>query len=293
MSVKEMALNRAFKLLPDNLKPLARKLYYRDRHWAHPALKKFGTVQDLYYWVADGNLDTLLLLQNYFSFLYPSLNTETKGTISLYGKSGSFLGVHPFSLAHFGCARFRVFTLLEELRVSSGDDFGTLEINIAIPRDVLDHVRDQKSVYFWDRLYIGYTNAQGYTCFVHGLDKTHIYREGESDPIDWYKPVKDRQWAPETPVDIDDYERFNVIMVNRTSRNADVTLILSDTQDNSLSWSAEIPSKGVHRFELTEENTAGLSPKELRMRVKGMASQFGRPVVFKEFPNGAISAMHC
>ena len=30
MSVKEMALNQAFKLLPDNLKPLARKLYYRD-----------------------------------------------------------------------------------------------------------------------------------------------------------------------------------------------------------------------------------------------------------------------
>jgi hypothetical protein len=72
-----------------------------------------------------------------------------------------------------------------------------------------------------------------------------------------------------------------------------VTLVLSDSEDKSLSWGAEIPRKGVQRFELTRENTAGLIPIELRMRIKGMATQYGRPVVFKEFHNGAISAMHC
>jgi hypothetical protein len=291
--VKEEVLKKVANHLPGSVRSLAKRLYRRNSHWAHPALKKFGTVQDLYYWVADGNLDTLLLLQNYFSALYPGLNTETEGAVSLYGKSGSALGKVPFSIAHCGCAKFRVSSLLEELQVSPGNDFGTLEVNIAIPREVLEHIQYQKAFYFWDRFYIGYVNGQGQTCFVHGVDKTHIYREGKSDPLYWYKKPEGRQWAPEIPVDINIYEKFNVIMINRTSRSTNVSLTLSDSKDNSLSWSGRIPSKGVHRFELTRENTASLVPTELRMRVKGMATQYGRPVVFKEFPNGAISAMHC
>jgi len=291
--LKEKVLRKSASYLPGNLRTLAKRLYYRDRHWAHPAMKEFGTVQDLYYWVADGNLDTVLLLQNYFSVFYPELRTETEGNISLYGKDGLLLGERPFSLLQLGCAKFRASSLLEELQVPTDNAFGTLEVNIAIPRDVLAHIQGQKSLYFWDRFYIGYTNAQGQTCFVHGVDKTHLHREGKPGPIDWYKAGKGLQWAPEIPVDIGDYRKFNVIMINRTSRKADVTLMLFDKEDNSLSWSAEIPAKGVHRFELTKENTAVLIPTELRMRVKGMATQFGRPVVFKEFSNGAISAMHC
>ena len=72
-----------------------------------------------------------------------------------------------------------------------------------------------------------------------------------------------------------------------------MTLTLSDVDDNSLLWEAQIPPKGVHRFEFDQEIAATLHPKELRMRVKGMATQFGRPVLFKEFSNGSISAMHC
>ena len=291
--MKYSVLRRVYRRLPSSWTPLAGRLYYRGRHWAHPDLKKFGTVQDLYYWVADGNLDTLLLLQNYYSVLYPALDTETGGTVTLFSKDGEALGSSPFSVGHLGCARFRVSSLLEALHLPDEHTYGTLEIHMAIPRVVLSHIQEQKSLYFWDRFYIGYTNGKGQTCFVHGVDKTHIYREGESKPIDWYKPSKGLQWAPETPVNIDDYEKFSVIMVNRTSRGTNVTLTLVDTKDDSLSWSKDIPSKGVRRFELTAEATAGLAPVELRMRIKGMATQYGRPVVFKEFGNGAISAMHC
>lgn len=164
---------------------------------------------------------------------------------------------------------------------------------MAIPKAVLSHIQGQGSLYFWDRFYIGYMNSQGQTCFVHGVDKTHIYRDGQSDPIDWYETPKDYAWAPETPVNIDDYEKLSVVMVNRTSRRTNVTLTLADTKDDSLSWSTDIPPKGVRRFELTAESTAGLTPVELRMRINGMATQYGRPVVFKEFHNGSISAMHC
>ena len=67
MLLKEAILKRVAHHLPGNVRGLARRLYYRNGLWGHPALQKFGTIQDLYYWKSDGNLDTLLLLQNYFS----------------------------------------------------------------------------------------------------------------------------------------------------------------------------------------------------------------------------------
>ena len=95
------------------------------------------------------------------------------------------------------------------------------------------------------------------------------------------------------PLDINDYERFSVIMLNRTANPSKVSLTVLDIHDDSLSWEAEIPAKGVHRFELSSEDTRSLAPSELRMRVEGMPTKFGRPMVFKEFRNGAFSAMHC
>ena len=40
--------------------------------------------------------------------------------------------------------------------------FGTLEVRIEIPQGVLEHITPQKPSYFWDRFYIGYTNAKGH-----------------------------------------------------------------------------------------------------------------------------------
>ena len=82
-------------------------------------------------------------------------------------------------------------------------------------------------------------------------------------------------------------------MLNRITKPVDMTLVVSDWEDSSLSWEATIQPGGVHRFELTPENTKGLDPRELRMKVQGMATHRGRPFVFKEFRNGAISVMHC
>ena len=92
---------------------------------------------------------------------------------------------------------------------------------------------------------------------------------------------------------MDNYQKLTTVMLNRTSVDSETTLILKDGQDNTLSWSVEIPSQGVRKFEITPQDTSGLDPNDIRMMVTGMASQFGRPMVIKEFPNGAVSAMHC
>ena len=286
-------LRGAFNLLPSSLRPFAKRLYYKNSHPAHPALKRFGTVQDLYYWVADGNLDTVLLLQNYFSAFFPSLDTSTSGAVSLFDRFGELLGVKPFSIPHCGSTKLRVSEFVSECRTGSDAYFGSLEVNIAIPEAVLDFVQDQPALYFWDRFYIGYSNKIGQMCFVHGVDKTRIFHQGVTEPVDWYDTPKSYSWAPETPVDIDEYQKFNVIMLNRTPKPITVTLNMSDSNDSSLSWDAQIAPKGVHRFELNIEDTRPLIPSELRMSLEGMPTVLGRPMVFKEFRNGAISAMHC
>ena len=286
-------LRRAGRYAPHGIRALGKNLFYFGRNPIHPGLKKFGTVQDLYYWTADGESDTVLLLQNYFSAFYPGLDTQTDGTISLFDNAGLPIGSSTFSLPAFGGAKYRVSSLLKQAVTEFDCKFGTLEVQINIPKAVREHIDGEKGLYFWDRFYIGYSNQRGQFCFVHGVDKTHIYSEGQSSAGYWYESPRGEAWAPEIPVEMDQYTKLSVVMLNRTTIDSETTLILSDSEDNKLSWSVNIPAQGVHRFELTPENTQSLNPDEIRMMVTGMASQYGRPLVIKEFPNGAMSAMHC
>jgi hypothetical protein len=286
-------ISRVGRYSPAKLRSWGRGIYYARRHPLHPGLKKFGTVQDLYYWMSDDQYDTVLMLQNYFSAFYPTLNTTTDGTITVFDPDGVRLGSSSFSLAHLGGSKIRISSLLQEIKSPEEVDYGTLEVKINIPGDVSEHIKDEKGLYFWDRFYISYTTKQGQFCFVHGVDKTHIYSEGKSTVGYWYERPQGEAWAPEIPIEMNSYQKFTTVMLNRTSESLETTLTLRDGEDNALSWSAEIPAQGVRRFELTPEDTAALKPDELRMMVTGMASQYGRPMVIKEFPNGAISAMHC
>jgi hypothetical protein len=286
-------LRMAGRYAPAGIRTIGRNLFYAGRSPIHPGLKKFGTVQDLYYWSSGSESDTVLLLQNYFSAFYPGLETQTGGTISLFDKCGVPIGSSTFILPAFGGAKYRVSSMLEQAGNEFDGTFGTLEVQINIPKAVREHIQQEKSLYFWDRFYIGYSNSKGQFCFVHGVDKTHIYSEGQSSAEYWYETPKDEAWAPEIPVEMEKYTRLSVVMLNRTSVDSETTLILTDAEDNQLNWSVNIPAQGVHRFDLTPEDTKSLNQHEIRMLVTGMASQYGRPLLIKEFPNGAISAMHC
>jgi hypothetical protein len=95
------------------------------------------------------------------------------------------------------------------------------------------------------------------------------------------------------PLNIEDYRRLLVILINRTHRAAPVTLTVADNRDEAETFAATIPSLGVHRFELTRQALRRLEARELRMTVGGMPTAWARPVLFKEFENGTISSMHC
>lgn len=293
----ESILRKVASHLTPGLRSLAKRAYYGDRVLTHPDLKNYGTVQDLYYWVSDGDLDTVLFLQNYFSALYPNLDNQTSGYIKVYDRQGQFLGQKHFNVPDRGGAKLRVSTLIKAFNAAPAaqkEDYGTLEVHIAIPKPVLEFIRgQQRALYFWDRFYITYVNAKGQASFVHGVDKTHIYQDGQTTPQNWHPKSVDHEWAPEIPVDIDDYEQFSMVLLNRTPDESTVTVVVSDDKDDSLRFESVIAAKGAHRFDLNQEILAGLNPKNLRLRIAGMPSQYGRPVAFKKFKNGVFSAMHC
>ena len=289
MTIKTV-MRRMVNLLPDDIGRVAMNVYRSQTHWAHPSLKGTGSVQDLYYWTSEDNVDTMLLLQNYFSVFYPELNTDTYGSINLFDDAGGLLGEKRFPLLKWASVKLMISSLLIEFGVPDNVRFGTLECHLEVPNAVM---AESQGNYFFDRFYIGYATSLGQPAFVHGVDRTHIYREDKPKSFSWYEKSNDDQWAPEIPIDIHDYKKLNVIMINRTNSKSTTTLEISDRNDRSKQWKALIEPHGVHRFELNRSNTDELDPQELRLKIIGMASKSGRPVLFKEFDNGSISVMHC
>ncbi len=282
--------------LPKTTKAVVRRWLFKDQHWANPALRARGTVQDLYYWTCDARLDTVIVMHNYFSVFFPHLETRTDGMVHVYDRDGGLLGSRAVELPHQGFEKMRLSWLLERFGhagLRAGSD-GTILFNLRVPSEVQRAVAPQgERFYFWHRFYIAYTVSGGQPAFVHCVDKTYVFNDMETTPVRWYRRAGRYQWAPEMPLNITDYERFSVILMNRTPRHALVTLEVHDREDRSRVWRQEIPPDGVRRFELTAQLLSGLIPLELRMRIKGMPSPWGRPIVLKEFANGAISVMHC
>lgn len=279
--------------VPPWVKRWGKALLRRDGLWGHPHLRTRGVINDLYYWISDRHLDTLYPVQNYFSVFFPDLPTSTTGALSLYDSDGTKVGTRSFDLGAHALVKMRISQVLREMGVTVPGGCGTLLIDLEIPEAVLRFLNPKEPFYFWDRSYIAYLTAGGQPCFVHGVDKTTISHPGRGGHPFFYPAGKRFTWLPEIPVNIREYSRFSVVLINRSNRAAGMTLTVSDARDRSLSWVSQVRPFGVHRFELTEANTQPLHPQELRLRVDGIPSRWGRPVVFKEFANGAISVMHC
>ena len=261
-----------------------------------PSLVGRGTVQDLYYWVADGRIDTNVLLNNFFSVFFPTTETATHGTMIVHDARGRRIGATDFSIGHLQCVKRTLSRLLRDWYPNGAPapQFGSLLFTLAIPPAVLAALaQTQGSFYFWHRFYIEYVTKSSQPAFVHCVDKTLIHPHGQSRPMRWYPRPQVRDWAPEMPLNIEAYRRLSVILMNRTSRRARVTLAVQDIDDQCRQFTARIPPNGLHRFELNRTVLRGLKPEALRMRVTGLPTTWARPVLFKEFENGTISTMHC
>lgn len=266
-----------------------------ERNVDRPSLIGRGTIQDLYYWVCDDRIDTNILLNNFYSVFFPRLETATVGTVTIHDPQGRRLGMTEVSVGHLQCVKLTLSHLLRQWRPTGKPaQFGSLLFALAIPPAVLEALSTaQGSFYFWHRFYIEYITRAGQPAFVHCVDKTAILRHGRSRAVPWYPRPMARDWALEMPLNIDEYRRLFVILMNRSSRPVPLALTVTDDQDRAKRFPATLPPRAVHRFELSRQILYGLAPSALRMRVVGMPTTWARPVLFKEFDNGTISAMHC
>ncbi|MBI4355005.1 MAG: hypothetical protein HY597_00960 [Candidatus Omnitrophica bacterium] len=281
---------------PTGRQAVRRLMLLTGRHWANPSLVGRGTIQDLYYWVADEQYDTVVLLNNFFSALFPAIPTATTGTMTLFDSDGRQLGREEVAVSHLGCAKWSVGRSVQTWarQRAPAPTFGTALFTLTIPPAVLEAVAKYEGpFYFWHRFYIEYVTRAGWPAFVHCVDKTWTFRHGRTKPIRWYRQPPPRDWAPEIPLNIQDYRRVLAIVTNRTVQPATMTLTVTDGQDRAREFSTTVPPFGVRRFELTAEALRGLAPQGLRLRLLGLPTTWARPVLFKEFRNGTISAMHC
>ena len=284
----------ARRYAPTSLKRLARAVLAKSSPEAPGArLGGQGIIEDLCFWMADARVDTVLPLQNYFSALYPDLVTDTRGRLHVYDAAGRRLLRHEFTLRGHGLVKLRVGELLRAAGADTDSGYGTLLCDLDVPPAVRETLDPSKPFYFWDRFYIAYQPRGGVPCFVHGVDKTFVADVSGSELADYYPAGKRYAWAPEIPLDLSAYERFSVVVVNRTGVDTSITLTVRDGADTARSWTEGVPARGAHRFTLTRTDVPDLDIHDLRLRLDGIPTRWGRPVVVKEFANGAISAMHC
>lgn len=255
-----------------------------------------GTVQDLYYWIADGQTDTIVLLNNFFSDFFPTIKTATTGTLTLLDANGSQIGTTSVSVPHLGFRKLRVSHLLSEwLGENTGKiTFGNMYFTLDIPEAVTQRLVDIPGpFYFWHRFYIEYVRSGAQPAWVHCVDKTYVHRLGSTRLKRWYPSPIVRDWAPEIPFILENYRQVQVILANRTHKPAKPILSVRDTKDNEKSFPAVIAPNGVHRFVLDRKTLEGLAPDALRLKMRGIPTSWSRPLLFKEFRNGSISTMHC
>ena len=290
-------LMAAARRLPQPLKAAGKRWFFRGRHTGHPAMRGQGVVQDLYYWMCEpGRIDTVMLVHNFFSVFFPEHETATQGRVMVYDRDGRLLGECPVAVPSRGLQKLRMSQVLEAIGTPAAGRpaEGSVLFQLDVPAGLRERLAElSPSFFFWHRFYIAYVTPSGQPAYVHCVDKTFVFRDDGTPPDRWYTRRGRFAWAPEMPLNIREYARLSVIMINRSPEPAPVSVDVTDVDDRTRRWTQTIPPLGARRFPITPADVEGLHPVELRLTVRGMPTRWGRPVVLKEFANGSLSVMHC
>lgn len=281
------------RAVPQPWKRQVRRWLAGGGHPAAPQVRRIGCVLDLYYWVADVETDTLLPLANYFSVYHPDVDTTTVARLRLLDAAGRELGRKQVAVPHLGAPLLRVSALRAEFGAAA--PFGNLVWHLAVPPAIAAiYAGAAEPMLFWDRSYIGYAGADEQVAFVHGVDKALVVNESGRES-DWRIGADDSfTAAPEIPVLARVGERTEFVIQNRARRPRRVAMTVRDHGGHSRERAAEIAPHGVQRFPLEAAALAGLDlDAPLALRFAGLPTRYGRPIVFRRFADGALSAMHC
>ena len=280
--------------IPAPVKRRLRQLVTGGGHPSVPAVKGLGRATDIYVWIADGDIDTIIPLHNFFSTLFPALDTATEASLELFSSDGRPLGSTKVKVPQMGAPAIRVSELIAQFGAKDST-FGSVIWDLKPPPQVKTQLAGRDEPFLlWDRSYIGYVGSEGQVSFVHGIDKARVITEKEAS-ISWPMRAKDSfTAAPEIPLLLAETEWTDVILQNRSGIPRRMTLEVRDTKGDSREWAADLARYGTNRFRLDPTELGDLDLAEpVRLRMSGLPTRYGRAVIFKRFASGAISAMHC
>jgi hypothetical protein len=263
--------------IPDHVK--------REKH-----LKKFGVINDLYFWRTDNEIETIAPIQNFYSSLFPNVNTKTKGHVWIWDNQGKLLDDHDFLLSHMGCYELNIN------KFTPKDSIGTFMWHISIPDSVanIPEVENEK-IYFTDRGYICFLKNGVQPIFMHGIDRFSTFQKQSLTDFDlFYKHDNNKTWIAEFPLNKSSEIKIDIILINRSMKSRNFTLdVFKNGNIKLFSKDFMAPSKSVVIFTLTENDLSILEKDSGYFSVSGIPTPWGRPAIMRHFKNGAISVMHC
>lgn len=260
----------------------------------NPALRKYGTVQDLCFWRIDQGIDTVLLIQNFYSIYYPHLNTKTRVSIRCYDSRGEILCQNTYPLETRETKRISVRDLLSSVPLS--ESYGTLMWHIALPEEVASQKEcADNHAYFTDRGYISYEKLNSQACFVHGIDRYAVFQKTDFDEFShYYSPSSSFSWNGEIPISIElGCEKLDVLTINRTSKHAEISLDLLDNASNTIqSWNENVAPRGAFLKSIEKDVIESFAAPG-SIRIRGVPTEWSRMIIMRHFQGDAISVMHC
>ena len=284
--------------MPPSAKRRLRRLVRGSANPYFPGVRGVASISDLYFWIADGELDTVLLLENYFSRLFPDLDTRTETTVEFLDADGRTVAKHRQAIDHMAAPVLRASEVLADagsvLR-GTADAYGNVIWYTAVPAAVRAHMAELgEDMLFWDRGYIGYLGPNRQIAFVHGVDKTAVAMS-DLRRAPWPIGPEDTFTAsPEIPVEFSEYASLEMIVQNRDTRPRTIDLQVMDVGGRELNQSKTLQPMGVARFMLNADMMDGFDASvPFRLRCTGLPTRFGRPIALKRFHDGPISLMHC
>lgn len=255
----------------------------------NPSLRQFGTVQEIYPWRVDEELDTRAYIQNYFSVFYPELDTATDVGLWCYDAGGALIGQRTGKLA-------RNQTLAVSLREWVGPGRGTLMWHVVMPPSVAERPEcAQHHAYFTDRGYIAFHKEEAQASYMHGIDRYAVFQKTADKRFDaFYAAADSFEWRPEIPLSPElGCTSMDVMTVNRCKAPAEIQLELLDAAKKPVAtFKQRVSERGLFFQTLDSELLKRLGAGG-SMRATGLPTPWTRVMILRHFSSGAIAAMHC
>lgn len=255
-------------------------------------LRKFGSINELYFWRLDRGIDTVAPIQNYFSGLFPGLETATEGKLWVFDHDGAQITTLEFKLPHQGTHLVRMSEL-----VNRDHSYGTFMWQVRVPEAVARHsLIPSGMVYFADRGYVCYEKNKCQVAFIHGVDRYAVFqgRDMGASSLFYRKSTPAKSWVPEFPVQPGMQMELDVLILNRTDRKCECSMVLHRNGGEKVyELTTNISPRGCSMLTV-DRSVLRLLDKDIGyLKVDGLPTTWGRPALMRHFDSGAISVMHC